>query len=178
MAAPGFVAGSYSAVLGSAAIGTTRDGFHFRGAMHRDPIVVDEYGASEVDNVDSGGDVEITLDWCDYAAVAAALGVSQNAVLSGLPATNVGKLGSAMAQTLTLTPASWTTAGTAGPAGTPIVAAAYSGIFYAKLAQVVTDISFMLNHKMRNGPLTLKLLPDLSGTSANLGRTHKWGGTW
>ncbi len=159
MSTPVFIAGQYTGTLGGAEIGMTREGYHIRVQMHEAQMQTDEGGQSNIDGTDQGGDVTVTLDWCEYDKVYAAL-TTQSPALTGMPLANVGKLSSTLSQALVLTPI----AGLSATAKT----------FTATKARVVTDIDFMINSKIRTGPLTLRLLPDFSLSSANYGRTHVW----
>ena len=162
MAAPFLIAGMCTATFNGIDIGLTAKGFSFHAKMHSDPIHGDMGGSTPLDEIEMGGEVEVTLDSIEYdkmIAVVAATAGADNPVWSGTPMDNVGKLLSNRAKALILTPV-------AGRGATKRLT--------ATKAVCTSDIEFMMNNGLKQGPVTFKLLPDTSLVGADYGRTHKW----
>lgn len=157
MAAPVFIAGQHTATLGGSPIGMTKAGFHLRTTLHEDPIQTDEGGQTTLDAVNAGGDVYCMLDWCEYTKVITA--IQSQIADDGQFQSLIGTLKSAIANALVLTPV-------AGLGNTRVLT--------ATKAVVVTDLDFVIARKLREGPLTLRLQPDLALSGTDYGRAYKW----
>lgn len=130
-------------------IGSTREGFRLITTFHAQPVISDKSGEGWIDGVSQGADNILRCDYIDYDLIAAAAGQTTGTI--GKTYDNVGKLLTAIAGTLALKAAAGTTAETEQGAGN-----AY--IFYR--AVVMDDLEILLASKLRQGPLTFRLLPD------------------
>ena len=151
-----FITGHLSASFNDGAttgsIGTTEQGWELRENHLVEDIITDEGGDAPVDGVQRGTRVELHATYVEYDLMKRAL---YQANPRGTTFTNVGKLYTALAGRLILTP----TVGT--PAATDL-GAGNSLVFYKAVVQ--TDISTLLATKLRKGPLTFRCYPD-SGNS-------------
>lgn len=149
-----FIAGHYAATWNGTSIGTTREGFHLKETLHDEHILTDDGGDAPVDGVQRGTECMITLDYVEYDSIKPALYAQ-----TGTPGdvmTNVGKLLTTLAKSLVLTAKAGTSAAT--------VVGAIATLTATK-AIVVSDIDTLMASKLRQGPITLRLLPD--SASAN-----------
>jgi hypothetical protein len=145
----GHYTGTYKAPAGSAlTIGTTREGFRLRETHHSQQILTDDGGEAPVDGVQQGTEVLLSLDYVEYDSIRAVLYAAN---VRGQPKANVGKLLSALAGQLVLTPAAGTPAETLDVSGN-------SWVFYKAI--IDSDIETLLASKLRQGPCTFRCYPD------------------
>lgn len=159
MAAPEFIAGQYTATLGGDPIGMTKQGFRLQATIHEDPIQTDEMGQTTVDAVNAGADVLCMLDWCEYQKVMDA--IANQITSDGQFQDKIGTLKSLDSVSLVLT---------------PVAGLGNTRVFTATAATVVTNLEYAISRKLREGPLTLALRPDLALSGTDYGRCYKWTG--
>jgi len=142
-----FVAGHYTATYASSPIGASKEGFTIRIEYLQRDIVVDEQGEGVCDQLQSGMNMFVDLDYCEYTLIAPALMAQQGGVVSqGTIIPQVGKLLSSLAGILVLTPSTTRTNNT--------------DIYTFAKAIVVDEIPILLSSNLRSGPITFRILPD------------------
>lgn len=146
--AAGFVAGAYNATWNGTPIGGTENGFNKREIFFHEPVNSDAFGRMEVDGVQEGSDVLITLDSIEYNAIEAAIYAQTGT--AGAGNANVGKLLSSLAKQLVLTPVG----------GTTVTGSGHTWTF--PLAIIVDDVQTLLSRRLRKGPLTFRCFPNYS----------------
>ena len=156
-AAPGFTAGQFTGQLDDNPIGMTKQGFRIASTLHEDIIQTDEGGQAILDSVNAGADVFVTLDWCEYTKVVAAIG--GQITDDGQFMDKIGTLKNADAMELVLT---------------PVAGLGNTKLFRGYKALIVTNLEYMINRGLRQGPLTMRLSPDFSLSGADAGRHYKW----
>lgn len=142
------ISGPYSATLGGTSIGMTEDGYRLQATFHHEDVISDDYGDGPIDGVQRGVTYRLQLISIEYSLIKAAYERVVGAL--GESHTNVGKLHTALAQSLVLTAA----------AGTPAAGSGFLATLTATKALLVTDIEILLASKTRKGPCTFKLYPD------------------
>jgi hypothetical protein len=144
--------------------GDTENGIEIVQTNYYQKVVADSFGDSMPDGVQRGADCILRFNWIEYdKLVAAGLPFVQVPLIGGGTNANCGKLLSALAGTLEMTPISGT------GAYTQFVAQYGNGkSLFATLAIPETDISFMLNNRVRTGPLVIRCLPDPNQSEAPL----------
>jgi hypothetical protein len=147
----GFVAGHYSATLGGANIGGTRDGFNLVNRMHHQPVISDSFGEGEADGIQQGVDVIVECDYIDYDLLNAANGLFTQTGTEGAGNAKVGHTLSSLAQSLILTPI----------AGTPAAALSTPGYTFP-LAIAVDEIPVPVASKLRQGRMRFHCFPNIS----------------
>lgn len=148
-----FIAGAYTATYNSTTIGATEEGFEILESPHEQEIKTDEFGETVVDKVNLGNTTRIRLTFVEYDSIKTALYAAHT---QGDPKAKTGRLVSASAAALVLTPVAGTTA------------AAESSTWTFHKVVVDGDFSVLLSSRHRKGPVTFLAMPD----SSNANKTY------
>lgn len=155
----GYIAGHFtfkwSPTWGSAGytftdVGSTKDGFNLRVSQHEQNIHDDAFGDAIPDMINEGQDHILQLTWIEYDKLIAG-GLPFVQTPKGFVNSNVGKTLSSLSGAIEATPVPGTPAAT-------VLGTGKSYLFFTCVP--ITDIEFMLNSKAREGPLTIRCLPD------------------
>lgn len=153
------IAGHYTATWNAVNIGTTRDGFRIIEQNHDEMVHTDDYGDAACDAVNRGTDVEVELDYAEYALILPLLDSHSNSggvgTSQGFANSQAGQLASAIALPLVLTAAVGTSAAALDNSPT--------GFWTFYLTKVITDVDTLLANHARQGRLRLKCYPNSLG---------------
>ncbi|MGH8743513.1 MAG: hypothetical protein ACREUY_04465 [Burkholderiales bacterium] len=147
-----FIAGRYTATLGASALGQTADGFRVTHSLFKRPITGDALAQTVQDRIIQGAELFVSARLIEYNAAGA-----QNAFWP-LSSTIydmgvIGRLDSAIADSLVLT----------AVASTPAAAAPASATFLLTTLAEGFPVELLFAPDLREIPLRLAVLPNASG---------------
>ena len=148
----GFIAGRFTATLGASALGQTRDGFTVESSLFEQDITGDALAQTVQDTVLQGAEMFVGCTGIEYNAAG-----MQNAFWP-LSATIydmgvIGRLRSAVADSLVLT----------AVAGTPAAAVPATATFLLAMLAAGFPVGLLFAPALRTVPLRFRVLPNSSG---------------
>lgn len=151
-----YVAGPFTATWNGNSIGQSISGFTLEFNQLHQPLMVDEFGRSEINGVIMGVNVMCHVDGAEFlklqTACAAQFGTVAADAMTIDPSTKIGKLLSDYAAALVLTPVVRTNNGK-------------KWTFYSTI--IVDDFSFVLGSSLREIPVTFKCMPNPTNVPTN-----------
>jgi hypothetical protein len=147
--APNNGSGGYGAAV---SIGDTKDGIKVSYNSMEEDVHTDTAGDSPIDTVNRGTSYEIQLDYADYIKIKPLIFSHSG---EGKAYNNTGMLGTQLAGQLVLTATGNTPANTISGAIATLT---------ANYAKIKTNVPILLANHARQGPITIVLLPDSTGT--------------
>ncbi|MBU8911306.1 MAG: hypothetical protein KOO65_08555 [Desulfobacterales bacterium] len=142
-----FVSGPYNILYAGTSVGTTAEGITLREEKLQRDIMTDEHGEGVTDMLVAGSNCFVEFDFVEYTKMLPALYAANGGSASqGDIFGNVGKLMSALGGILNISPVDTRNNN--------------NQTFIASTALVVNDIEILLSSRLRQGPITFRLLPD------------------
>ena len=147
-----FLAGRYTATLGASALGQTKDGFRVSHSSFEQPITGDAMAQTVQDAVHQGAEMHVAFTGIEYNAAGmqnAFWPFSSTIYDMGV----IGRLRSAIADSLVLT----------AVAGTPAAAAPATATFLLTQLAAGFPVELLFATALREVPLRFAVLPNSSG---------------